>query len=117
MLFRSKLDEAILDALAEQLGGDALVELADDFDRNAERLVANMHSARTVGDAPAWRLAAHSLKGAAASLGLRRVVTAAREIEMAAADGRVADAAPLTHSLPETIKADRAILADRLARM
>ncbi|MBL8691739.1 MAG: PAS domain S-box protein [Rhodospirillaceae bacterium] len=112
-----KLDEAILDALAEQLGGDALVELADDFDRNAERLVANMHSARTVGDAPALRLAAHSLKGAAASLGLRRVVTAAREIEMAAADGRVADAAPLTHSLPETIKADRAILAARLARM
>ncbi len=111
------LDETILDALAEQLGNDALVELASDFDRNAERLIANMDTARNSGDAPAWRLAAHSLKGAAASLGLRRVVTAAREIEMAAADGRVVEAAPLTRALPETIKADRAILAARLSRM
>ena len=117
MAEEATLDEVILDALAEQLGNDALIELATDFDRNAERLIANMNNARSSGDSPAWRLAAHSLKGAAASLGLRRVVTAAREIEMAAADGRVAEAAPLTLSLPETIKADRAILAVRLARM
>ena len=110
------LDEVILDALAEQLGDDALVELADDFDRNAERLIANMDSARDSGDAPAWRLAAHSLKGAAASLGLRRVVAAAREIETAAAAGRLAEATPLTATLPATIRADRAILATRLAR-
>jgi PAS domain S-box-containing protein len=113
----ASLDEAILDALAEQLGSDALVELAADFDRNAERLVATMDDARRAGDAPAWRLAAHSLKGAAASLGLRRVVSVAREIEVAAADGLVAEAEPLTQALPETIRADRAILDVRLARV
>jgi len=111
------LDEAILDALAEQLGDGALVELATDFDRNAERLVATMHQARAGGDAPAWRLAAHSLKGAAASLGLKRVVATARAIETAAAEGRVEEAAPLTQTLPETIKADRAILDVRLTRV
>jgi CheY-like chemotaxis protein len=113
----ARLDEAILDALAEQLGSETLVELAVDFDRNAERLIAAMHQARSSGDAPAWRLAAHSLKGAAASLGLKRVVSAAREVEMAAADGRVAEADPLTEALPDTIKADRAILDLRLARV
>ena len=110
------LDDVILDALAEQLGDGALAELAEDFDRNAERLIASMEIARRANDASAWRLAAHSLKGAAASLGLRRVVSTAREIEMAAADGRMAEATPLTAALPETISADRAILDIRLAR-
>ena len=110
------LDDAILDALAEQLGDGALAELAVDFDLNAERLMATMDSARDSGDASAWRLAAHSLKGAAASLGLRRVVSVAREIEMAAAEGRTAEATPLTAALPAAISADRAILDIRLAR-
>lgn len=51
------------------------------------------------GDAEAVVRVAHALKGAAANLAAHPVLDAARELEMAARDGRIDSLAPLSETL------------------
>ena len=80
-LHATDLDEAVLVRLRE-ITPDAeglafLTELLDLFAEETPKLLVRMREAMEAGDAPALRVAAHSLKGTCANLGLRTWVTAA----------------------------------------
>ena len=75
------LDRALL---ARNTGGDAqlLAELVELFLREGPRLVAEARAALAAGDATGVAAAAHTLKGAAGSLGGLRVSSAALALEV-----------------------------------
>ena len=78
------LRQSMLDELAEQLGADGLGRTLELFDASLTRHLAAIADAARQQDRKALRDAAHTLKGAAASLGAERLAAILRELEAAA---------------------------------
>jgi signal transduction histidine kinase/CheY-like chemotaxis protein/HPt (histidine-containing phosphotransfer) domain-containing protein len=89
------VDPAALARLQEMMGGDPthLYELIDGFLADAPGLVADLRRGVEAGDAPAVRLAAHSLKSNAAEFGALTLRDPNRALEQAAKEGVLAGAA------------------------
>jgi len=96
------LDEALLDELAESLGGRALVDqMLAVFRASLPERVAAL---RTAGDAEARRTAAHALRSPSAGFGIARLAARLRAIESGVTD----DLGP---ALIAAADADRALAA------
>lgn len=107
------LDDAVLEELAElgrELAHDVLREVVDVYRKLAPGLLEEMELARRDGSFERLRHAAHSLKGASAQMGTRRVAALARELEGEARAAR-ADRLPelLAHCREELARADAAL--------
>ncbi len=97
------LAPGVIAALESQIGAETVALLVDDFAASADDAIAQIGQARAAGDMVVWTRAAHSLKSAAANMGLARVFRLAQEIEaageagdrstMAASSDRLAEAA------------------------
>jgi signal transduction histidine kinase/DNA-binding NarL/FixJ family response regulator len=81
------LDTGVIATLESQIGADTVALLVDDFVASADDAVAEIAQARASGDIVAWTRAAHSLKSAAANMGLARVFRLAQAIESAGDKG------------------------------
>jgi CheY-like chemotaxis protein len=103
------LDDALLDELAESLGGRALVDQMLAVWR--EGLPARLDALRAAADPAALRDAAHALRSPSAGFGITRLAARLRVVETAARAGRMA---PLDPALTAADQADAA-LAARLA--
>lgn len=88
------LESAPLEALRGRRSAEVplAVRLTDLFVEHAPSYVAQLHAAAREGDAGAFRIAAHTLKSNAATLGLRRLQDLAREAEAEAKRGEASPA-------------------------
>ena len=82
----SLLDRETIDDVSSALGADRYADLLQRFFDEYEAIVAALHSAVATPSPTDLRSRAHSLKGAAASLGLRALSTIAQQLQ-SAADG------------------------------
>lgn len=91
----------IIPQMADDMGltESEFLELLSLFVDTARSDLAAIESAVSSGDAPKAAGKAHSLKGAAASLGLPEIYEGARLIEQAAREGRLSTARELLPSL------------------
>jgi CheY-like chemotaxis protein len=90
------LDPKALERLQAGLGKQAdrmLPGLIDRFYQDAERLLGQARQALAQGQADDLRRAAHSLKSTSATFGAMALSSAARELEVAALEGRLESAA------------------------
>jgi signal transduction histidine kinase/AmiR/NasT family two-component response regulator len=81
------LDVRVIATLESQIGAETVALLVDDFAASADEAVAQIAQARASGDMVVWTRAAHSLKSAAANMGLARVFRLAHAIEAAGDKG------------------------------
>jgi len=95
------LDQAFLATEIDTLGAPMLVELLAMFEDTAAATLDQMATARQAGDGVALGKLAHRLHSAAANLGLVRVMSGTRELELAAG----------------AVGTDNGHLADLLARL
>jgi HPt (histidine-containing phosphotransfer) domain-containing protein len=109
------IDEGVLSELEGQMGREIVASLVGDFEENARHLLAEIARTRGTGEIKEWTRAAHSLKSAAANMGLALVFVAARDIEDAGEKGDVVTAAPACDSLPALVDAAVAALKARYA--
>jgi HPt (histidine-containing phosphotransfer) domain-containing protein len=109
------LDEQVLDALRDSVGGDdAFVAdlVATYLAEGAEHMV-EMEVAAAAGDAAAIVRPAHSMKSSSAALGAARMSSISRDIEFAGREGR---AEGLAASVQEARAAWEATVAELRAR-
>ncbi|WP_428562128.1 MAG: ATP-binding protein [Solidesulfovibrio sp. DCME] len=99
----------------ENLGGDTDLydRLAAVFVRDTPGDRRRLRRAMDDADGPGLVLAAHTLKGNAGVIGASRAARLARDLEMAARDGRAADFPALAAALGEELDRVLAGLADR----
>jgi CheY-like chemotaxis protein len=100
------LDDALLDELAESLGGRALVDQMLAVWR--EELPARLAAMRAAADPETLRDAAHALRSPSAGFGIARLAARLRVIEAAARAGRMA---PLDAAVAAAEQADTAVAA------
>jgi HPt (histidine-containing phosphotransfer) domain-containing protein len=91
----SVLDPDRIAMLRELDDGDGtlLPTIVDEYERDAAAQVAAMRAALDIADASALQRAAHTLKGASATLGAPTVAERCRDLEQAARDGQLDGAA------------------------
>ena len=89
------LDEAALEQLRSTLGDTATAEIVETFLNEGPRLFADLHKAVESGDAPALRLAAHTLKSNAATFGATALAELCQKLEAIGESGTVAGASEL----------------------
>src|SRR5262249_9300746 len=92
------MDEAVLAELRhlQQHGRPNLIlDMLKTFRGDAPQYLAAMRTATDAGDASQLRTSAHNLKGAAASLGARRLAALCLELERKGQTGSVTDVVPL----------------------
>jgi HPt (histidine-containing phosphotransfer) domain-containing protein len=102
----SEIDPAALEqlrGLTTETGGDLIVELIDVFADSATQLLADLTRALDSGEAAHATRFAHTLKGAASTVGAAQVTEGARAIEMLAHEGRIAEAATRVPALASLI--------------
>lgn len=97
-------------AVLDNLGGDEslLAEIGGIFIAEWPGNLARLRAALAAGDAEGLRRAAHSVKGSVANFSADHAVQAARELEYAGRDNRLAEAPQL---LEQTIAAVDAVVA------
>lgn len=81
----SLLDHAVFDELSDAMGTDFVAELVTTFLEDAPNMLNDMKKATAVGDADAYRRAAHSIKSNAEVFGACALAQQARELELAGA--------------------------------
>ncbi len=85
------LEPSVLQTLADQLGDEFVAEIVEDYRETARTRLMEMDTAMNDEDGTALSDAAHGMKGAAGSVGLREVFVIAREIEeRAPSEGTIA---------------------------
>ena len=89
------LDRAVVERLRQAGGSDLVRELLELFREEARTRLEAMQSGLSEGDGEKIRQAAHSLKGAAASLGARAVEKACTDLEQKGQAGTVAECGPV----------------------
>jgi HPt (histidine-containing phosphotransfer) domain-containing protein len=91
------LDAKALSGLRDMIGDDAelFAELVTTFTEDSPKYMADMRSALARGDAPALRLAAHSLKANGAQFGALQFAELNKQVEFAAKAGDLSGIAPL----------------------
>jgi CheY-like chemotaxis protein len=82
------LDIEMLTILEEQIGHDTLVELAAIFLAETPGKIDGIRQAVAAGDLPTARRQAHDIRSTAGSMGLRALMSLAREMEEGCAKGR-----------------------------
>jgi PAS domain S-box-containing protein len=100
------LDDALLDELAESLGGRALVNQMLQVYR--DELPQRLENLRAAEDPETLRDTAHALRSPSAGFGIARLAARLRVVEAAARAGRMAELGP---SLVAAAHADRALAA------
>ncbi|TPG60572.1 hypothetical protein EAH89_04225 [Roseomonas nepalensis] len=75
----SAIDPQVAGQLAEELPHDVFVRIIHTFEQDLARLVRQMVDAARAGDADGYRRAAHSLAGAAGSIGAKTLESLARQ--------------------------------------
>ncbi len=103
-------EPAVYDALAEQLGADTADELVAAFEEAASEALETIATARAAGDAAGMADAAHGLKSAAGSIGLRTAWRWAQTVEDAAGAGHTELAAAGCDLLPAAVEQGLAAL-------
>jgi two-component system, sensor histidine kinase and response regulator len=93
------------------VGAEVLREMAALFLDESSKLLTEIRQAMARGDAPGLRRAAHTLKGAAASLSARLASESARRLETIAKEGRLDEAEPACANLEREIERLRPALA------
>jgi HPt (histidine-containing phosphotransfer) domain-containing protein len=90
---------------AEKLGleEDEYLELLELFIDTSATDIANLENAVGTKNAVEAEKAAHSLKGASASLGLTKIAELAKQIEKSAREGSTKDGVELLESIKEKI--------------
>ena len=88
---RPAVDAAVLDRLAESMGGDDafVAELIEQFVTDSPALVSAARKGLEAGDAEEVRRAAHTLKSNAATFGANELADRSRSLEMAAKAGEL----------------------------
>jgi signal transduction histidine kinase/DNA-binding NarL/FixJ family response regulator/HPt (histidine-containing phosphotransfer) domain-containing protein len=107
------LDATVLGNLEGQLGRDLVVELTQDFLAVSAEQARTIADARKAADAAVWGDAAHSLKSAAGSLGLRHVYRLALAIEESCRSGNIAGAEAAADEFDRRLDEGRRLLAQR----
>ncbi|MBL8687624.1 MAG: response regulator [Rhodospirillaceae bacterium] len=87
------LDERVLESLEEQLGREMVQELVGEYRSSATELARKIEAARASGDLKELGDAAHTLKSASGSLGLKLLYRQAYVVEESARLGRAEAAA------------------------
>ncbi len=105
-------EPAVYRALADQLGDEMAEELVAAFEETARDALAAFEA----GDPAGIGDAAHGLKSAAGSIGLRGVWSWARKVEEAVASGHMQDAAAGCDALPAAIEDGLAALRSAIRR-
>lgn len=104
---------AQLQGLTTETGGDLVVALIDVFSESSLTLLTGLDGALSAGSAADAKRHAHTLKGAASTVGATEVAECARSIEQFAKDNKLADAQALLPSLrqllPDAVSALRTI--------
>ena len=100
------LDNALLDELAESLGGRALVDQMLEVYRGG--LAERLDNLRSADDPDALCDAAHALRSPSAGFGIARLASRLRIVETAARDGRMTELGPV---LVAAAHADRTLAA------
>lgn len=102
--------------LIDEIGAgaaDAITDIVDSLESDAERSVKEMRAAIVRGDAKALSQAAHRLKGSSATLGVVGMAAICQELEIAGANNEMVAAAALIEQLDgisdESFKALRAV--------
>jgi HPt (histidine-containing phosphotransfer) domain-containing protein len=109
------VDEGVLCALLDDMGGDAEVvkELVQSYLEEAPRLLAEARQALADGDTATVQRAAHTLKSTSATFGALALAESSRVLEQAARAGK-----PLTAGQVDALQAQfdaaRAELVQRL---
>ena len=111
----SAVDEAVLRALLDDMGGDVEVvkELVQSYLEEAPRLLAEARTALTAGDAPTLQRAVHTLKSTSATFGALALAESSKAIEQAARAGVLPKVAQLA-DLETQFAAVRGELVQRL---
>jgi len=109
-------EPAVYAALAEQLGDEMAGELVVAFEETAAEALAAIAAARDVGEMPAIADAAHGLKSAAGSIGLRAAWRCARMVEEAALAGHMQDTDAGCEALPDAVAQGLAALRATVRR-
>ncbi|HIJ38215.1 MAG TPA: Hpt domain-containing protein [Rhodospirillaceae bacterium] len=109
MIADALLNFPVLDELREQLGDENMRQILDRFVANYQALIPIILDGQQDRDARSE--AAHSLKGASASVGLQAVAERCRQVELAWRDQRSAQADQLAAGLPELVETSRQSLA------
>jgi HPt (histidine-containing phosphotransfer) domain-containing protein len=102
------IDPHTFDELQANAGADFVLELVDTFAEEAPRLLAELRSARSVGDAERFRRAAHSLKSNSNTFGATKLAAMARALEL---EGVPPDASAVDALAPEIETAVAALQA------
>jgi CheY-like chemotaxis protein/two-component sensor histidine kinase len=104
------LDDALLDELADNLGGRALVDQMLEVFRTG--LPERLQNLRAAGTPEALREAAHALRSPAAGFGIARLAARLESIEAAARAGGLAELGPALVAAAHTDRALAARLSD-----
>jgi PAS domain S-box-containing protein len=106
------LDLTVLDALAEDLGEDAVTEFSEDFRSVGQEGVDAFLKASATDDLALMTHHSHDLKSASAIVGLMKLSEQCRAIEMACKDGRIEEARDLGRNLQDVLAEALAALAN-----
>lgn len=99
--------------LGESMGGsDVLVDLIGIYLEEAPRQLDRMEAAIAEGDADALGLAAHTLKGSSAQLGVPRLSEVCRDLEAMGDEGEVAGAEEKVQQAREVFERARSQLQE-----
>ncbi|MBI1777550.1 MAG: response regulator [Proteobacteria bacterium] len=107
------LDETVLGGLEAQLGREVVAELVEDFFTTSAEHTRTMRAAEASGDASNWGDAAHSVKGAAGSLGLGQLFRVALAIEESCHGGDLAAAGQAMDEFAVKLAEGQALLRQR----
>ncbi|MCA1811729.1 MAG: Hpt domain-containing protein [Halobacteriales archaeon] len=109
------VDEGVLRALLDDMGGDAEVvkELVQSYLEEAPRLLAEARQALADSDAATVQRAAHTLKSTSATFGALALAESSRVLEQAARTGKLPTAGQVD-ALQAQFDAARAELVQRL---
>lgn len=110
----SHLDAAMFNAHLQALGADKLAELTTAFRDLATQTLAELQTALSDGDRTTLAAAAHRLAGAAVSLGLTSLGSAASELETSAAEADPAALIARAERIRELVEAGAEALNERL---
>jgi HPt (histidine-containing phosphotransfer) domain-containing protein len=100
-----EIDRTTFNELKQMSGTDFIGELIDTFLEDAPKLIAEMKSSLSEGNAETFRRAAHSLKSNAATFGARHLSGLARDLESLGRDGRLSGAGPLLEDVEKALRA------------
>jgi GAF domain-containing protein/CheY-like chemotaxis protein/HPt (histidine-containing phosphotransfer) domain-containing protein len=109
---RPAVDAAVLDRLAESMGGDDafVAELIEQFVADSPALVAAARTGLETGDAEEVRRAAHTLKSNAATMGANELADRSRRLELAAKAEELAGGAASLDAVAEELERVHAAL-------